>query len=641
MCGITGFLSFAPDHAEGMQAQLQRMCDAIAHRGPDSDGFWIDAAAQVALGHRRLAIVDLSPQGHQPMRSACGRYMLVFNGEIYNHQALRKALPEQAWRGHSDTETMLAAITHWGFEPALQRMVGMFAIVAWDAQERQLLMARDRMGEKPLYYGKLPNGDFAFGSELKALRAHGAWQGRINRDALALYLRHNAIPGEHSIFEGIAKLPPGHWMAVRHDGSVRQHCYWRLQDLASQACARRPSRSDAEAIEGLEQLLGTVIRDQMVADVPLGAFLSGGVDSSAIVALMQRQSTRPVRTFSIGFDQEAYNEAEHAKAVARHLGTEHTELYVTAQDALDVIPQLPRIYDEPFADSSQIPTYLVAKMARQHVTVALSGDAGDELFLGYNRYLIAHRMWRQLRRLPLPLRKAAAAMVLRISPETLTRLGSHLPSLKAHGPLGDKLHKFAHLVLPARDAADMYRRLISHQGDPEAWVHGAHEPATLLSPGTLPAMPSEVEQMALADQLTYLPDDILVKVDRAAMAVSLETRVPLLDHRVVEHAWTLDMKHKIRDGQTKWLLREVLYRHVPRALIERPKKGFAVPLDSWLRGPLKSWADDLLSEPRLRAAGILDAQRVSTLWAEHRSGRRNWQYQLWDVLMFEAWRDSL
>ncbi|MBB5204475.1 asparagine synthase (glutamine-hydrolyzing) [Inhella inkyongensis] len=620
-----------------MLAKLQRMSDALVHRGPDSAGAWFEQG--VALGHRRLAIVDLSPAGHQPMASACGRYVLAFNGEIYNHLALRQELEPQSWRGHSDTETILAALSAWGFEATLARMVGMFALAVWDRQQRRLLLARDRMGEKPLYYGRLPCGDFVFASELKALRAHPRWQGEVDRGALALYMRHNAVPGEHSIFQGVRKLRPGHWLTVGQDGSEVCQTYWDLGRIASHPSSL--TLDPQQAVDRLEALLTDAIRDQMIADVPLGAFLSGGVDSSTIVALMQRIGNRPVRTFSIGFEQPGLNEAEHAKAVARHLGTEHTELYVSAQDALDVIPRLPQIYDEPFADSSQIPTHLVARLARQHVTVALSGDGGDELFAGYNRYLLAQRIWHHLDRIPLGLRRLLARGVLAASPGAWDQVIKLLPQLRHHVNPGDKLHKFADNVLTVTNPQQMYRALVSHWANPSQVVLGARESSSLLEPGRIPSLTQAVDQMALTDQLTYLPDDILVKVDRAAMAVSLETRVPLLDHRVVEFAWQLPLSFKLRHGQTKWLLRQLLYRHVPQALIDRPKQGFAVPLDQWLRGPLRDWAQALLDPRRLRHAGFLDAELVQQRWQEHLRGRRNWQYLLWDVLMFEAWRDSL
>ncbi len=639
MCGITGTLSASGNSQESLLATARAMSDALRHRGPDDDGQWADADNGIAFGHRRLAIVDLSPLGHQPMASACGRYVLAYNGEVYNHLALRAQLGDWNWRGHSDTETILACITRHGLHATLPKLVGMFAIALWDRELRQLTLVRDRLGEKPLYWGRLPGGDFVFGSELKALRAHPRWQGEIDRDALALYMRHNAIPAPYSVYRDVRKLRPGEWMEVARDGTTRGGLYWDCVAAARAGHASPLQLDDAQAVQALDGVLGAAVKDQMVADVPLGAFLSGGVDSSLIAALMCRHASVPVRTFTIGFSEAAYNEAHHAKAVAARLGTDHTELYVSPEDALAVIPKLPRIYDEPFADSSQIPTFLVSEMARRHVTVALSGDAGDELFAGYNRYLLADRIWHQLDRLPLVARRVAARAVLGLSPGTWTALGGLLPAGRAEGNVGDKVHKFARTVLPARTQAEMYRALVSHWSEPARVVLGASEPPTLLQlerEGL--AGFSDIEYMSLLDQITYLPDDILVKVDRAAMATSLETRAPLLDHRVVEFAWRVPMHQKIRGGKGKWLMRELLYRDVPRELIERPKQGFAIPLDAWLRGPLREWASDLIEPSALRQEGLFDADEVQRRWQEHLSGKRNWQYQIWDVLMFQAWR---
>lgn len=639
MCGITGTLSLSGGSQESLLATAKAMSDALRHRGPDDEGQWADADNGIAFGHRRLAIVDLSPLGHQPMTSACGRYVLAYNGEIYNHLALRAELGDWSWRGHSDTETILACITRLGLHATLPKLVGMFAIALWDRELRQLTLVRDRLGEKPLYWGKLPGGDLVFGSELKALRAHPRWHGEIDRNAMALYMRHNAIPAPYSVYKGVRKLRPGEWMEIARDGTTRSGLYWDCVAAARAGHAAPLGLDDAQAIAALDGVLGAAVKDQMVADVPLGAFLSGGVDSSLIAALMCRHASSPVRTFTIGFSEAAYNEAHHAKAVAAHLGTDHTELYVSPADALAVIPKLPSIYDEPFADSSQIPTFLVAEMARRHVTVALSGDAGDELFAGYNRYLLADRIWHQLDRLPLAARRIAARAALGLSPGAWNALGSVVPAARAQGNIGDKVHKFARTVLPAQTQADMYRALVSHWNEPARVVLGATEPTTLLDldRASLPGF-SDIETMSLLDQITYLPDDILVKVDRAAMASSLETRAPLLDHRVVEFAWRVPMHQKIRGGKGKWLMRELLYRDVPRELIERPKQGFAIPLDAWLRGPLRDWAADLLEPAALRNEGLFDVAEVQRRWQEHLSGKRNWQYQIWDVLMFQAWQ---
>lgn len=622
-----------------MQDQLQQMCRALQHRGPDDEGSWCDMEhGGIALGHRRLSIIDLSPLGHQPMTSACGRYVVVYNGEIYNHPALRQELGDHPWRGHSDTETMLACFTRHGVLSTLPRLVGMFAIAVWDRQERLLTLARDRMGEKPLYWGYLPGGDFVFGSELKALRAHAAWNGRIDRNALALYMRHNCVPAPYSIYEGIQKLRPGEWLQVGESGTVRTGFYWSLKDVAVHGVRNPLALSDEDAVQALSEVLGEAVKGQMIADVPLGAFLSGGVDSSLIVAMMARYARRPVRTFTIGFREQGYDEAAFAKAVAAHLGTDHTEIYMSARDALDVVPSLPTMYDEPFADSSQIPTFLVSRIARAHVTVALSGDGGDELFAGYNRYLLARSLWRKMSNVPLSLRKTGARVLLGLSPATLDTLGAKLPHRLRSDNLGDKLHKFARSALPAASQVDMYRSLVSHWSEPEQLVIGAVEPRTWLHAERADFEGlGEIEYMSLMDQLTYLPDDVLVKVDRAAMATSLETRAPLLDHRVVEFAWRIPMHQKMRHRKGKWLMRELLYKHVPTPLIERPKQGFAIPLDSWLRGPLKEWAAELLSPGVLRQQGLFDAVLVQRHWSEHLSGARNWQHMLWDVLMFQAW----
>jgi asparagine synthase (glutamine-hydrolysing) len=644
MCGIAGFWATRAHGRSTALAVVQAMADRLAHRGPDGSGVWADDDGALALGHRRLAIVDLSEAGHQPMRSPSGRYELIFNGEIYNHMALRAELGTQPWRGHSDTETLLAGFELWGVETTLQKAVGMFAVALWDRQRRRLTLARDRMGEKPLYYGSL-GGSLLFASELKAFKAYPDFAPVVDPGAVALLLRHNEIPAPYSIYKGLGKLPPATLLHIDHPGRLGEpEPYWSLREVAELGQREPFTGSEVEATDALERHLDEAIALQRVADVPLGAFLSGGVDSSVIVALMQRQSEQPVRTFTIGFDEPAFNEAEHAKAVARHLGTEHTELYVSGHQALDVVPRLPTLYCEPFSDSSQIPTFLVSEMARRHVTVSLSGDAGDELFGGYARYDTAQDLWSRISRVPRGLRAVAGPLIQALPARAWDRLADVAWPILRSGPVpervGDRAHKLAEMVqAPSREA--FYRDMNSHQPWPERVVLGAHEPVTTMSqPALWPALQSFDERMMFIDQISYLPDDILVKVDRAAMGVGLETRVPMLDHRVVEFAWSLPLHLKRRDGVGKWLLREVLYRHVPRTLIDRPKTGFGVPLSAWLRGPLRSWAENLLDERRLREQGLLDVAYVRRLWTEQISGQREWKYLLWDVLMFQAWLDA-
>ena len=651
MCGLVGFFG-GNAVADGDAALLQRMADTIANRGPDDSGYWLDADQRIGFGHRRLSIVDLSPAGHQPMVSASGRYVLAFNGEIYNHMALRVDLDKSAlapaWRGHSDTETLLAGFAAWGVQATVARCIGMFAFAVWDREARTLTLGRDRLGEKPLYYGWQGQGEqatFLFGSELKALKAHPAFAAAIDRNALSLLLRHNYIPAPYSIYQGIAKLEAGCLLTVslaRREPEVVQ--YWSAAAVATAGCAKPFAGTDNQAVDALEVLLKSAVQQQMMADVPLGAFLSGGIDSSTVVALMQAQSARPVKTFTIGFNEAGYNEAVHAKAVAAHLRTDHTELYVTPKQAQDVIPRLPHLYCEPFSDSSQIPTFLVSQLARQQVTVSLSGDAGDELFCGYNRYLLASSLWQKLSVFPTGSRRLAARGLTALSPARLNALlgpvKALLPGSMRQANLGDKLHKAARVLeSPSVDA--LYRGLVSHWDDPASVVIGATEPPTLLTANAPPLKGLDaIERMMALDALTYLPDDILVKVDRAAMGMSLESRVPFLDHRVVEFAWSLPQTMKLRKGVSKWALRQVLYRHVPKALIERPKMGFGVPIGDWLRGPLKDWAEALLSEPRLRQEGFFHPAPIRQKWAEHLSGVRNWDGHLWDVLMFQAWLEQ-
>ena len=621
------------------------MADTVRHRGPDDSGVWADEGAGIALGHRRLSILDLSPAGHQPMASTGGRYVIAFNGEIYNHLELRRLLEvsssQRHWRGHSDTETLLTAFECWGVEETLRRVAGMFAIALWDRSLRVLTLARDRMGEKPLYYGW--QGDaFLFGSELKALKAHPAFRGDIDRGALALLLRHNYVPAPWSIFKDIQKLPAGTFLQVsleRRD--AHPVAYWSLAEMAERGASSPFSGSDAEALDALELHLGAAVRGQMVADVPLGALLSGGIDSTAIAALMQAHSAQAVRTFTVGFDERQYDAATHARAVAKHLGTDHTELRLSGEDALALVPQMAAMYDEPFADSSQLPTHLVMKLARRHVTVALSGDGGDELFGGYNRYFLAPKVWRSIGWMPLPVRRALGAGLTAFSVESINRFAGAWSRRVGVDLPGDKAHKLGRRLRDVHGMDDLYASLVSEWSQPEAMVVDGHMPANLLDErDRWPRLADPVSRMMALDGLTYLPDDILVKVDRAAMAVSLETRAPFLDRSVVEFAWSLPMRMKIRDGKGKWLLRQLLDRHVPRALMERPKMGFGIPLDAWLRGPLRDWAESLLAEDRLRREGYLSPAPVRAAWKAHLAGQASYGYRLWSVLMFQAWLEA-
>ncbi len=668
MCGITGFVSH---HCDDKSVQLvEKMTAALKHRGPDDSGIWLDKQSGVALGHRRLAIVDLSPAGHQPMHSAGGRYVLIFNGEVYNHLTLRKELAQQQgerqWKGHSDTETLLACFEAWGIKQSLQHFVGMFAFALWDRHKRQLILARDRMGEKPLYYGWC-NGNFLFGSELKALRQHPGFIHAIARDVLALYLRYSYIPAPYSICQDVYKLEPGCMITVdatslsgqpalaphapAHDTGWTLQPYWSLHDQIKRESKREAfvnAGSDCVydeqgLLSSLETALLKSVQIQSAADVPLGAFLSGGIDSSLIAALMQVQSSKPIKTFTIGFEEQGYSEAVYAKAVANHLHTDHTELYMSAAQAMEVIPQLPFLYDEPFADSSQIPTFLVAQMARQYVTVALSGDGGDELFGGYNRYFWAPQIWDKLSLLPYALRQLIARFCIRASTldfDSWSRWGKGSAPF-AIALAGGKLQKLGQRLEGVQDIEDFYLSLVSEWRRPEEVVVKSKEPATILmNRETWPLRKRVEERMMYLDAMTYLPDDILCKVDRAAMGVSLETRVPFLDHRIVELAWQLPLHMKIRNKQGKWALRQILYKYVLPELIERPKQGFAIPLGDWLRGPLRDWADHLLDPARLVEEGYFASEPIQQKWQEHMSGKRNWEHSLWSVLMFQAWFET-
>ena len=650
MCGLTGYLAFASDSEDSMLARVADMAEAIAYRGPDSRGHWAEAEAGIAFGHLRLAIVDLTEAGAQPMASHSGRYMMVFNGEIYNHQDLRAELDAAGksprWRGHSDTETLLAGFETWGLTETLKRTVGMFAIALWDRETRVLKLARDRLGEKPLYYGWQGQGEgraLLFGSELKALARHPAFENRIDRNILPEVLRHGHVGENRAIYEGIGKVRPGEIVTVsRENPDFSYETYWSGADVAvSRGGAAATFGSPEEAVEALETLLLDAIGRQLMSDVPLGAFLSGGIDSSTVVALMQRLSDTPVHTFSIGFHEERYNEAEHARAVAAHIGTRHTDLYVDEATLLGVVPMLASMYDEPQADSSQIPTYLVAKLAREHVTVALSGDGGDELFCGYDRYRQGADLLAKLGRLPRPVRQAMAGGV-RALPRGLvdTVMDPLRPTPQGKENNGQRMRRLADYLCSA-GTDDLHRKLVSRWRFPETAVPGAITPPTMLDALAPPrGALSDMERMMQLDMLTYMPDDILAKVDRATMAVSLESRAPFLDHRVAEFAWSLPIDLKHRDGLSKWALRQVLYKHVPSDLIDRPKMGFEVPIGLWLRGPLKDWAAALLDPARLKREGWFDPAVITTHWEDHLSGRANWGLQLWPVLMFQAWLEN-
>jgi asparagine synthase (glutamine-hydrolysing) len=640
VCGIAGVIAGTSDlSGRSLDSVATEMMTCLRHRGPDDNGLWIDADAGTALVHQRLSVVDLSSAGHQPMISANGRYVIILNGEIYNFQDIRKDLDGRdiRFRGHSDTEVILESIAAFGLDATLKRMIGMFAIALFDREDRTLTLIRDRLGIKPLYWAKF-GSLFMFGSELKALRACPGWSPRIDRQAVAAFMRHNYIPAPHSIYQGVHKLEPGCVLTLRWQREPVIERFWDARAVARHGLANPLAGSDAELTDRLEALLGDAVKRRMVADVPLGAFLSGGIDSSTVAALMQTANVGPVKTFSIGFDSPEFDEAPYAAAVARHLGTDHTELTVTSQQARDVIPLLPEMYDEPFADSSQIPTYLVSALTRRHVTVALSGDGGDELFSGYNRYQLTQRFWRWISLLPAPARHALATGLTALSPDRWTSILSALPGGGRLPQIGDKLHKAAP-VLRLGNADALYRRLVSHW-DPALVMPDVSERPSVLTDATVAAdIPDLVRRMQFLDLVTYLPDDILTKVDRASMAVALEARVPLIDHRVVELSWQLPARMMTRNGVSKWILRQVLYRHVPPSLVERPKMGFGIPLGDWLRGPLRDWAENLLSEDRLKRSGFVDAKTVRQFWSDHLSGRRNWQYHLWDVLMLEAWLD--
>ena len=636
MCGFTGIFSLSSKYLVGL-SELQIMTDRITHRGPDSSGHWIDKLCNVGFGHRRLSIVDLTDAGIQPMHSADERYVITFNGEIYNHIELRKEFEGQNWRGTSDTETLLACIQHWGLQQTLQRIAGMFAFALWDRHDDRLILTRDRIGEKPLYYANLGQGQnqvCIFASELKALKAFPAYKPEIDISSVSLFLEFSYIPAPYTIYKNTFKLEAGTSITFdRNSPDGLKSRYWKSEEVYIDCAQKLPQVDDSgHLIDGLEKVLQGVVKEQMLADVPLGAFLSGGIDSTTIVAIMQKQSSSKVRTFTIGYQEQGYSEAEHAKNVAAYLGTEHTELYVTNSMAEAVIPKLPFIYDEPFADPSQIPTVLVSQLASSSVKVALSGDGGDEMFGGYNRYGMTSRYWAKLKSLPPPLLRLASQAMTALPQHVWDRVAGFLPLTS----VGFKIHKAAR-VISSVDSDDLYLKLISSWPHDHGLVKGSQPRTTLVRDLVGKFDIGPIDRMMIFDILTYLPDDILVKVDRAAMSCSLETRAPFLDHRVASYAWSIPLEYKLRDRKTKWILRELLYKYVPKNLVDRPKMGFGFPIDVWLRGGLRDWAEDLLSPQQIIKDGILDPEPITKLWSQHLSGQYNWAIQLWPVLMFQAW----
>lgn len=645
MCGIAGLLGPPAGPAADLEARARAMVERLRHRGPDDEGAWVDPDAGVALAMRRLAIVDLSPTGHQPMASASGRYVLVFNGEVYDHRALRSRLEAEGarFRGRSDTEVLLAGVDAWGLRTVLERANAMFGLALWDRAERRLTLARDRLGEKPLYYG-WAGEDLVFGSELKALRAHPAFRPEIDRDSLAAYLRYSFVPHPRTIYRGVATLPPGSLVTFAAGGRAAAmpapQRWWSLGAAVGAGAASRSGEVPGDAVDRLDELLGDAVALRLQADVPVGAFLSGGVDSSAVAALAQARGNGPVRTFTVAMPDAGFDEAPEARAVADHLGTDHTEVRLSVDDALAVIPRLGTVYDEPFGDPSAVPTVLVSEVARRFVTVCLSGDGGDEVFAGYNRHVLGPRLWRRLGPLPAPVRRAAAGALLAPPRAVWDRAAGMLPArVRVRNP-ADKVEKLSRLLASA-GTAGLYKSLAGQWDDPASVALGSTEPPTVVDDqGGWPPLDGPLEEFLWLDTAMVLPDDMLTKVDRASMSTSLELRVPLLDHRIVEWAWQLPAAAKLRDGRGKWLLRRVLDRYVPASLVDRPKMGFDPPLGAWLRGPLRPWAEDLLSPSRLAADGWFDPAAVRAQWDDHLAGRRNNDYRLWSVLMFQSWLDA-
>jgi len=648
MCGIAGFWRNSTDQsADWLERTALEMANTLVHRGPDDSGTWVEAEVGVAFGHRRLSIIDMSNAGHQPMISADGRYVITYNGEVYNFRELRKQLEKlgHKFRGHSDTEVMLGSFIQWGVKQSVKRFNGMFAFAVWDRRDRLLWLARDCIGEKPLYYG-VQSGAFFFASELKAIRAHPEFKPEINRDALASFLRFSYVPASWSIYRGIHKLLPGHFIQIK--SPVENHKsepYWSLESVVQKGQQNPFSGSEEVAIDELEKRLQKTISSRMVSDVPLGAFLSGGIDSSTVVALMQSQCEQPINTFTIGFHEKEFNEAVHAKKVAQHLGTNHTELYITPKEARDVVPKLPEMYDEPFADSSQIPTHLISTLARQHITVALSGDGGDELFAGYNRYLIAEKLWKVAGRIPNVLKNRTADLMAGVTPESVEqfyrKLEIILPQKMKVSLPTEKFYKLAHALRATATPKAIYKRIVSIIHSPEQLLTSGNELVTVLDDSTSwEKIDDTVLTMVYLDLMTYHPDDILQKVDRAAMSVGLEIRVPYLDHNLVEFIMSLPLKMKIRNGSSKWILKQVLYRHLPQELMDRPKMGFAVPVGDWIKESMREWTEDLISKKRIEKEGYFNSKAVDELWRQHLSGKFNRGHELWNILMFQSWIDA-
>jgi len=646
MCGFVGYLSLPNNKNQGTSLEtIRKMSDALVHRGPDSYGFWHSHVDGITLGFRRLAIQDTSEKGNQPMISASGQYVIVFNGEIYNHFKLRKQVENiqsnYPWKSNSDTETLLACFDLWGIDDTIRKCLGMFSFAVWCNKNKLLTLGRDRLGEKPLYYGWQGNDEnatFFFGSELKAFHQHPVFKKQINRNAISSFLRHSYIPAPHSIYKDIFKLLPAHFARISFKNKTPLLTrYWSPKENSKKIQESEIYSNDCEAIDCLERMLNGAVKEQMISDVPIGAFLSGGIDSSTIVSMMQLNSTQRIRTFTVGFKEKDFNEADHARAVAEHLKTDHSDIYIDSQDLINVIPSLANIYDEPFGDSSQIPTYLISKFAKQDVTVALSGDGGDELFCGYNRYKITDQYWKKLQKIPLPIRKLISSGILKVKPSNIEKFYSFFNSNKSYSNLSDKLYKGSQ-VLESSNISDLYTNLVSSYKNPDSIVIHGNESNTFFDSSLSSFLHlDDISLMMSMDLLTYLPDDILVKVDRASMGVSLETRAPMLNHKLVEFAYNLPKKYKLRSNTSKWLLREVLYRNVPRHLIERPKVGFAVPIGEWLRTSLKEWASDLLSEETLKKQGFFDYAKIYQCWQQHQSSKYNWEHFLWNVLIFQSW----